>query len=554
MLKIRRTIATWLALLPCCIAAVGAAEAGAVRQQLSADFDWKFSLGDQPGADAPAFADASWRTVNLPHDWSVEGAIDKNNPSGGGGGFFPGGVGWYRKTFTAPADWKGKQVSVEFDGVQMNSTVYLNGHKLGTHPYGYTGFQFALTPDLKLAGRNVLAVRVDDSEQPNSRWYSGAGIYRHVRFVVTEPTHIDHWGVFVTTPEVSEDAAKVKLHTQVRNESKADVKVVVRTVLTGPTGAPAGEIESQATAPAGGVVDVAQDISVSRPALWSPQSPLLYNAKTSIVSDGRTIDELVTPFGIRSLTWSVEQGLRLNGKSIKLAGGSVHHDNGPLGAAAFDRAEERKAELLKAAGYNAVRTSHNPPSPAFLDACDRLGLLVLDEAFDVWQLSKAKFDYARFFDAWWAQDVDAMVLRDRNHPSVIFWSIGNEIPDAWTKTGPALAKKIAERVRMLDTSRPLVEAVPGATHGPNIDTVLSNIDVAGYNYNLADSHSVDHKRVPTRMMMTTEAFPNAAFENWDLSQNNPYIVGEFVWTAMDYMGESGIGAWKAATPEETAQV
>ena len=552
-LTLRRILAICLAAAPLPTVSVHAAESRIPRQQLTADFDWKFFLGDPSGAEAPAFNDSSWRAVDLPHDWSIEGAPEKTNPSGSGGGFFPAGVGWYRKTFQAPTAWKGKRISVEFDGVYQNATIYLNGHKLGTHPYGYTSFHFDLTPDLKIPARNVIAVRVDNNEQPNSRWYSGSGIYRRVRFIVTAPAHVDHWGVFVTTPEISADRAKVTVRTRIRNEANTGARLVVRTILTGPAGTPAGEAESEVTAGASAAADLTQEIRVNNPALWSPESPRLCKATTRVVSGGRVIDEVVTPFGIRSLAWSAEQGFRLNGKPVKFAGGSVHHDNGPLGAAAFDRAEERKVELLKAAGYNAVRTAHNPPSSAFLDACDRLGLLVLDEPFDVWQSRKVKFDYARFFDEWWPQDLDGMVLRDRNHPSIVVWGIGNEIGDAWTKDGPPLARQMAARLRALDDTRPVTLAVPGATYGPNIDVVLASLDIAGYNYNLTANQAEDHRRVPSRLMMTTESFAAKAFEEWELAKENPYIAGEFVWTAMDYLGESGIGAWSYRTPAEAAR-
>lgn len=548
-----RTFAICLAVVLLSCVSIRTTEPRLPRQQLTADFDWRFFPGDPSGAEAPSFDDSSWRVVDLPHDWSIEGTPDKSNSSGWGGGFFPAGVGWYRKSFQAPADWRDKRISVEFDGVYQNATVYLNGNKLGTHPYGYTSFHFDLTHDLKTSARNVMAVRVDNAEQPNSRWYSGSGIYRHVRFVVTAPAHVDHWGVFVTTPEVSVDRAKVTVRTRLKNEANTAADLVVRTILTGPVGAPAGEAESAVSVGAAGVADLTQNLSLSNPALWWPESPRLYTATTRVLSGGKVIDEVVTPFGIRSLAWSAEQGFHLNGKPIKFAGGSVHHDNGPLGAAAFDRAEERKVELLKAAGYSAVRTAHNPPSPAFLDACDRLGLLVLDEPFDVWKSRKVKFDYAYFFDEWWPQDIDAMVLRDRNHPSIVIWGIGNEIPEAWTKEGAPLTRKIAARVRSLDDTRPLTQAVPGATYTPNVDAVLGTLDIAGYNYNLGADQAEDHRRVPSRLMMTTESFPASAFEEWELAKEKPYIAGEFVWTAMDYLGESGIGAWRFATPEQAAQ-
>jgi beta-galactosidase len=524
------------------------------RLELAADSEWKFLLGDPSGAEAPAFADGSWRTVNLPHDWSIEGVPDKNNPSASGGGFFPTGTGWYRKAFSAPPEWKQKRVSVEFDGVYKDATTYLNGHKLGTHPYGYTSFAFDLTPDLDFSGRNVLAVRVDNSAQPNSRWYSGSGIYRHVRVVVTDPTHVAHWGVFVTTPEVSDSTAKVSLHTRVVNESAGPATVTVKTTLIDRAGKRAGSAESTVTIAPGIETEARQEIAVSNPALWSPESPALYRAVTQVLKNGAIVDEVVTPFGIRSLTWSAEKGLLLNGKSIKLTGGSVHHDNGPLGAAAFDRAEERRVQLLKAAGHNAVRTAHNPPSPAFLDACDRLGLLVLDEPFDTWRASKVKFDYSRDFDEWWERDISAMVLRDRNHPSIVLWGIGNEIPEVFTESGGALARKIAAQVRSLDTSRPLTQAMPGTTSGPTQQAVFSVLDVGGYNYNLAKNYADDHRQAPSRVMLTTESYPADVFEQWQLVKDNPFIVGEFVWTAMDYLGESGIGAWAYGTPEQAAQV
>ena len=524
------------------------------RTSFAADADWKFVLADPSGAESATLDDQSWRTVTVPHDWSIEGNPSEKNSTGGGGGYFPAGIGWYRKAFSAPASWDGKRVSLEFDGVSGEATVYLNGQKLGVHPYAYTSFRFDITSRLNLAAKNVLAVRVDNSLQPNSRWYSGSGIYRHVRVVVTEPIHVAPWGVFVSTPNASTSSARVVIKTQLENESSEAGKVIVQTVLVGPTGSRSTGPDERVQLLAGKSTEVNQEIAIARPALWSPKTPVMYHAITRIIKDGKVLDEVETSFGVRSLAWSVEKGLLLNGTSIKLAGGSVHHDNGPLGAAAFDRAEERKAELLKAAGFNAVRTAHNPPSTAFLDACDRLGLLVLDEPFDVWTVSKRKYDYARFFKDWWQQDVDAMVKRDRNHPSVVMWGIGNEIPEVWTAEGAPIAKQLAVRVRTLDSTRPITQAFPGATYGSSPDAAISQVDIAGYNYNLAQNFSEDHRRVPNRIMMTTESFPADAFEQWELVQNHPYILGEFVWTAMDYLGESGIGAWSYGTAKEVTQI
>ena len=532
---------------------LGAKATAQPRTELSADADWKFLLGDPAGAESPAFNDHQWRTVTLPHDWSIEGTPAEKNPTGSGGGYYPAGIGWYRKTFTAPADWKGKQVSLEFDGVSMDATVYVNGHKVGNHPYAYTSFRFDITSQLNFSATNVVAVRVDNSLQPNSRWYTGSGIYRHVRAVVTEPIHIAPWGVFVSTPEASAASATVLVKSRVQNDTTESAEVTVKTVLVAPSGTKSREVEATLKLQAGRQAEITQDIALDQPALWSPKSPRMYRAITRVVNNGKILDETETPFGVRSLAWSVEKGLLLNGVPIKLVGGSLHHDNGPLGAAAFDRAEVRKVELLQAAGFNAVRTAHNPPSPAFLDACDRLGMLVLDEPFDVWTKPKAKYDYARFFNDWWQQDIDSMVLRDRNHPSIIFWGIGNEIPEAWTPEGAPIAQRLASRVRSLDSTRPLTEAFPGATYGPNPDAVFSVLDIGGYNYNLAQNQADDHRRVPGRIMMTTESLAADAFEQWQLVQDHSYIVGEFLWTAMDYLGESGIGAPTYATPAEVAQ-
>jgi beta-galactosidase len=528
---------------------MSAAKPTTPRQELAADAGWKFFLGDPAGAEAPTFADASWRNVDLPHDWSIESKPDKEAPSAAGGGFFPNGTGWYRKTFTAPADWKDKRVSIEFDGVYRDATVYLNGHKLGTHAYGYTAFSFDLTPELN-SGANVLAVRVDNSAQPNSRWYSGSGIYRHVHVIVTDPTHVAHWGVFVTTPEASSTSARVSVRTRVANQSAQPAGVTVETMLFDKAGNKANSAQSKLTIAPSSEAEASQEIAVANPALWSPDSPALYRAVSEVRKNGKLIDQVTTPFGIRSLSWSAEKGLLLNGKSIKLTGGSVHHDNGPLGAAAFDRAEERRVELLKAAGHNAVRTAHNPPSSAFLDACDRLGLLVLDEPFDVWKAHKVKFDYGSDFDEWWKQDISSMVLRDRNHPSIVIWGIGNEIPELEMDRGAAIGKQLADQVRSLDKTRPVTLAFPGTTTKPTAQAVFSQLDITGYNYNIIPTYAKDHEQLPSRIMLTTESHPAKAFPLWAITHDNPYVIGDLTWTAMDYLGESGIGAWTYGTPQQ----
>ena len=519
------------------------ARSPAPRRHLSFDSGWKFFLGDPANAQTPAFDDAAWRSVTLPHDWSIEGRPDPQNPSGGSEGFFPTGVAWYRRGFDSPKEWAGQRVTVEFEGVYMNATVWLNGEKLGTHPYGYTAFFYDLTPYLKPGARNVLAVRVDDSKQQTSRWYPGSGIYRHVWVTLTGAVHVAQWGVFVATPEVSAARAKVVVRTEV--EGTGPAAAVIETTLFGPDGRKAGAAQGPAGAP--------QEIAVTNPALWSPETPKLYRAVTRVLVARKVVDEVETLFGIRSLVWSAEKGFLLNGKAVKMVGGSVHHDNGVLGAAAFDRAEERRVELLKAAGFNAIRTAHNPPSPAFLAACDRLGMLVMDEAFDCWERAKKPFDYHLYFKDWWQRDIDAMVLRDRNHPSVVMWSIGNEIPERGVEAGAETAKKLVDYVRKLDSSRPVTSAVNNPqTPWEAMDGFFAALDVGGYNYNL-NHREADHSRVPARVMVATETYPRAAFQSWEAVAGNPYLVGDFVWTALDYLGENGIGRWYEAAPDAPRQ-
>jgi beta-galactosidase len=510
------------------------------RERLPFDHDWKFLLGDPVGAEAPSLDAAAWRTLDLPHDWSIEGQIGPQNPMGGSGGYFPAGIGWYRRTFTAPANWSGKRVRAEFEGVYMNATVYLNGHELGTHPYGYTTFFHDLTPHLQPGAANVLAVRVDQSKHQNSRWYAGSGIYRHIWLHVTGPVHIAPWGVSVTTPEVSAARAKVSVKSRIANESAAKSRFVLRTVLYAASGAALGQSDARAELAPGDSIVATQEMAVDQPALWTPDSPSLYRAVTRVLQDGKTVDEISTPFGIRSIEWSVEKGFLLNGTPLKMAGGCVHHDHGPLGAAAFDRAEERRVQLLKDSGFNAIRTSHNPPSPALLDACDRLGMLVMDEAFDCWSRAKNPHDYSEAFKEWWQRDIDAMVLRDRNHPSVVMWSIGNEVPERGQPLGAEEARMIADYLRGLDRTRPVTSALNNVPRWTDTDGFYAALDIGGYNYNLAN-HAADHQRVPSRIMACTESFPRATFDDWAMVADFPYIVGSFVWTAIDYLGESGLG-------------
>lgn len=522
-----------------------------VEQKQLFDDNWKFSLNDISSASLKKFNDDNWRKLDLPHDWSIEGVINSDNPTKGAGGYFATGIGWYRKTFQVPADWKGKNISIYFEGVYMNAEVFINGRSLGIHPYGYTSFYYALSPYLEFGKENVIAVKVDNAQQVNSRWYSGSGIYRHVWMMVTNPIHVAQWGVAVTANNISIKQATVQVKTLVKNETSFAQKITVSTTLYNGSLYANESKRTSITLAANSEKEIAQNIVVKDPKLWSPQTPNLYIANVSIVKSGKVIDETKTNFGIRTIQVSAERGFELNGKSIKISGGCVHHDNGCLGAAGYDRAEERKVELLKSAGFNAVRTSHNPPSEAFLNACDRLGLLVLDESFDCWRLGKNKNDYSKYFNGWWKKDLEAMVLRDRNHPSIIMWSIGNEITERGKPEAVTTAKLLYNEIKRMDTTRPVTSAVVNLDKWENLDSLINIHDVAGYNYHLNTARE-DHLRVPSRIIVQTESYPKDAFANWKLVQENNYVIGDFVWTAMDYLGEAGIGRtyYSGETPGE----
>lgn len=507
------------------------------------DNDWRFFLGDTAGASLREFQDHSWRSLDLPHDWSIEGLVSPKNPAGGDGGYYPAGIGWYRKSFLVPSEWNGKSISVYFEGVYMNAEVFINGVSMGVYPYGYSSFSYQLTPHIKLGEVNVISVKVDNSLQKNCRWYSGSGIYRHVWLMVQNPVHVPQWGVSVSTTQVSSSKASVQIETKIVNQSVTDQTLFLKTRLLDARAKEVGSLKQKVEIKANRSLSISQSILVSNPKLWTPETPYIYKAQVQLVKDNALADETITNFGIRSIEFTAEKGFKLNGQTIQLNGGCVHHDNGCLGAAAYDRAEERKVELLKSAGYNAVRTSHNPPSEAFLDACDRLGLMVIDEVFDGWKEQKNKFDYAMLFDQWWQRDVEAMVLRDRNHPSIIMWSIGNEIIERKKPEAVETAQMLANAVRNLDPARPVTSAMTTWDKEWEIfDPLMAVHDVCGYNYQLHRARN-DHNRVPSRVIVQTESYPRDAFVNWKLVKDHAYVIGDFVWTAMDYLGESGIGRW-----------
>ena len=536
----RITIATLL--LAYSVLSFAQSSVGSGRKQLF-DYNWKFNLGDDSLARLRDFNDNAWRNLDLPHDWSIEGSVSPKNPTGGAGGYFPTGIGWYRKTFKVAPEWKGKSIFVYFEGVYMNSEVFINGKSLGIRPYGYSSFRYDLSPYLDFNKENVIAVRVDNSQQVNSRWYSGSGIYRHVWLDVTNPLHLADWGVAITTPEVSSKQASVQVKATIKNETGFPQRIAVNTRLLSVSFKDVGNNTTKVELPAHSEKEVTQIIKVSKPLLWTPETPYLYQAQIQVLKGDEKIDETKTTLGIRSIKFTPENGFQLNGKTVKISGGCVHHDNGCLGAAAFDRAEERKVELMKAAGFNAVRTSHNPPSEAFLEACDRLGLLVIDEAFDGWRVGKNKHDYSVYFDRWSKRDLETMVLRDRNHPSIFMWSIGNEVVERNKPEAVVTAKMLAGIVKGIDSTRPVTSAiVKWGNDWESLDPLMAAHDVCGYNYQLQGAPA-DHKRVPSRVIFQTESYPRDVFANWKLVQNNNYIIGDFVWTAIDYLGESGIGRW-----------
>lgn len=528
------------------------------RSEILFDAGWRFYLGDASGAETVKFDDSGWRTLDLPHDWSIENLPGTNSPfssdaiSQVSGGFTTGGTGWYRKSFVIPDRQSAKRIVVQFDGIYMNPEIWINGVFLGSHPYGYTSFWYDITENVKFGKPNVLAVKVRN-EGENSRWYSGSGIYRHVWLKVFEPVHVTQWGTSITTPDVNTDSARVNIKTKVNNQSANALKVKIITRVLNVKGKETNNIGSEKMIEKNGLGEYIQEVFVKNPDLWSTDSPVIYTAITEVYTADKLVDRTETKFGIRTIQFDAVNGFQLNGKTIKLKGSCFHHDNGPLGSKSYDRADVRRIELLKTSGFNAIRCSHNPPSPALLDACDRLGMLVIDEAFDMWQKKKNPYDYHLYFNDWWQSDIESMVLRDRNHPSVIMWSIGNEIPDRHKPEVVEVAKMLGDRIRLIDPTRPITSAVNDLK--PDKDPYFATLDVAGYNYAAggdylkANLYELDHDRLPGRIMYGAESYPLEAFGAWMNVIDNPYVIGDFVWTAFDYIGEASIG-WRGYPQEK----
>jgi beta-galactosidase len=514
------------------------------RTEILFDFNWRFHRGEIKGAEKPEFNDETWRTLDLPHDYSIEDLAGKNLPFDSimeGGirvGYMPGGTAWYRKSFEIPEKLKNKKIKVIFEGIYMNADIWLNGIHLGNHPYGYTEFFYDITEHLKYGETNVLAIQVKN-EGRNSRWYSGSGIYRHVWLSVTDRVYFTKWGSFISTLNSDPDESEIKLSTAIANELSLSSEIKLTTSIINPAKQEIMKGIQKLTIEAGRDTMISQSYKIPSPLLWSPDTPDLYQIILKITGEesGQVIDSLSIPFGIRSIEFSTE-GFFLNGKNTLLKGANVHHDHGPLGAASFDRAEERKVKILKEAGFNAVRTAHNPPSTAFLDACDRYGLMVMDEIFDVWKVAKVPQDYHLFFNDWWKKDLESMILRDRNHPSIIMWSTGNEIPETAETEGVKTSAMLAEYVRSLDSTRPVTAGVH-MIH-PDKDPYFATLDIAGYNYG-AKSYKTDTERIPDRIIVGTESGFQQIFDYWMGVVENPNVIGDFCWTGWDYLGEAGIG-------------
>jgi beta-galactosidase len=518
--------------------------------------NWKFIRTDVSGAEQLNFNDSTWQTLNLPHDYSIVDLSDKEDfkqigpfseksPGAKSTGHVIGGTAWYRKHFTLDREDENKIVKILFDGVYMNADFWLNGNHLGKHPYGYTAFSFDLTPHLNPVGEeNILAVQVKN-EGKNSRWYSGSGIYRNVTLIKNDPLQVDLWGIFVATPSITPEKATVAVDVTLLNKATKNKKFTLKIDFKDPAGNPVPGLIDEKELEAGKKFTFSQEFAFHEYQLWSPENPGLYSVTVQLLDGKKVLDEVIQPFGIRTIEFSAEKGFLLNGEKVLLKGGCMHHDNGALGSATFKTAEYRRVKVMKDNGFNAIRTAHNPPSKYFLDACDELGMLVMDESFDQWQKPKNPQDYNLYFDDWWEKDIESMVKRDRNHPSIIIWSVGNEIQERADSSGLEIFRKLKDKIYEFDKTRPVTQAIcsfwdnPGKTWN-DTEKAFAQMDVHSYNYQ-CKQYEPDHEKFPKRIMIGTESIPLEAFENWQQVEKNPYVIGDFVWTGMDHLGESGIG-------------
>lgn len=568
--------------------------AGAVRtvQQMSASAvetvrikeplcdGWTFQLGEAEGAEVAGFDDSAWRSLDIPHDWSIEQPFDRYMPNGNSVGYLPGGIGWYRKSFAMPTESKTKCVFIDFDGVYMNSQVWINGHLLGAQPYGYTSFRFDLTPYLNFGDKpNVIAVRVN-AEHSTARWYPGAGIYRRVWLTTVDPVHVDHWGTYVTTPEITETEAKVRVRTQIKNAAKASREVVLTSTLLDPTGEVVAERQTVETIAAGQGFEFDQEVTVAEPRLWSVDTPNLYQVLTTVAVEGEIVDDYVTTTGIRSIEFTVDRGFFMNGEHVDIKGMCLHHDFGCIGTAFYPRAMEWQLEILREMGCNAIRTSTTPFDPEFYAICDRMGFLVMDDILDEWKIDKLTNGYGRFFDEWSEHDVSSLVRRDRNHPSIVIWSVGNEVNEQYVPEGGAVAQRLVEIVKQLDPTRPVTSCFNSPVQAIE-NGLASPMDVLGLNYKM----EYYDKYKGTKPMISTESatsfstrgsYPftydntlelkildvnnniecssyglfwggNRSEETLLKIKNSPWMAGHFGWVGIDYIGECFPFGWPSHT-------
>lgn len=551
-------------------------------RKISFNLDWLRVIGN--GMGFFDFGGAKGEYVDLPNDFIINMERKEDVVSGSASGYFPGGQATYIKDFTSPQEWAGKTVLLDVDGAYMNAEVLLNGEKIGYNPYGYTPFFSDMTAYMKSAGSNELKI-ITQCRQPNSRWYSGGGLYREVNIWVGDQYYIHPWSTFITTPEVSSDSATVKAEVEVTNATNEPSKVTLLAKVFAPDGAEVASKTASIRLPAKDKSFTELVLSVSSPELWDAENPNLYSIEYTVLVGDKVYDSFTQNFGIRKIEIDAKNGMRVNGKPVKLRGGCIHHDNTLLGACAFPRAEERKIQILKDAGYNAIRTAHNPPSSAMLDVCDRLGMYVLDESFDCWTMGKNGQDYHLYFENWWQRDTRAMVLRDRNHPSVYCWSIGNEIPEmTGVESGGYWSKLQADYVRSLDPTRPITAGIHGiinfakagidlqgksffelqgksteapgvfngvdywaAQTGPSTDP----LDIVGYNY-IHPRYALDAAKDPNLVIHGTETHPLTTYDYWQATLANDNVIGDYIWTAYDNLGEAGAGRviWDRSDPKE----
>ncbi|MDR6842659.1 glycoside hydrolase family 2 TIM barrel-domain containing protein [Pseudoxanthomonas sacheonensis] len=541
----RTTAAKQRRLAAALLMAMSASPAWAEVRNLSQD--WLFHAGEVTGAERSTFEDQTWQRVTVPHDFSIMDRADRSGPdrsapfdsdaiSGQDSGYLPGGTGWYRRHLTLTPTEASRIVRLNFEAVYMDADLWVNGEHLKKHRYGYTAFSVDLTGKVR-AGSNTIVVRVDHAD-PSSRWYAGSGLIRPVALELLDPVHIEPESVFVSTPVATENRGVVSVSAAIANRSNKAQSAEWVTRIVAASGETVAEARQTQTVPAEARAEGSQELILTQPRLWSPDSPNLYTLVQEIRIDGATVDERRTRFGIRTISLDAANGLRINGQRVLLRGGNIHHDNYMIGAAGAADADARKVALMKAAGYNALRSAHNPASQATLDAADELGMLVIDEAFDSWNKSKKPQDYSRFFAEDWPRAIDSLVVSGRNHPSVLFWSIGNEIPEDGTPEGVETGRKLAERVRELDPTRPVTQGINADPPKSTNQAVV--LDVVGYNYH-AHLFAKEHERLPKLTMYTSESTSKDLFSYWRAVESMPWVIGDFVWTAVDYLGESGIG-------------